>query len=75
MVALLRLVPGYFATKRERPQPFRETPTATNLRLISITYLIVATMLYGRFDPLFTVQTPKCKLLHSRYVCSRVVMV
>jgi hypothetical protein len=67
MVALLRLVPRYFAIKRERPQSFCETSRARNLGLISITYLIVATMLYGGFDPLFTVQTPKCKLLDSRY--------
>lgn len=71
MVALRRLLPRYFATKRECPQPFPETSAARNLRLISITYLITATMLNGGFGPLFTVQTPKCKLLDSRYFCSR----
>jgi len=67
MVAPRRPLPRYFATKREPPQPFSETSRARNLRLLSVTYLIAATMLNGGFDPPFTVQTLKCKLLDSRY--------
>jgi hypothetical protein len=47
--------------------PSLKPPERRNLRLISITYLMTATMLNGGFGPLFTVQTPKCKLLDSRY--------